>query len=394
MVLLFFRLLWFWLMLVICMVLLILMVLEFGCFLLVSMWNRVDLFVLLLLIILMMVFLGMFRDRLLISMWLLQFLVILCSLMILLFRCGLVGMQILLVLLCFWNFCDCSFLKCCRCVLDLVWWFLVFWCIYFSLVFMVLVWEVFCLVFWVRWVVLDFSQLEQLFLNGMLWLWLSLRIQLVMLLRKQWLWVIVIMVLGKLCRKCFSQVIELVFRWLVGLFSSSMLGVDSSRWYSVMWCFLLLDRCLILVFYGGRCRVLVVIFSWCFRLCLLDVCRIVFSLVCLVVRVLKLVFGLVQVVQILFSCVWVCLIWLMVFLMMLCMVVCGFSLGFCGRQLMLIFGIGWVLFLILVLMLVMICSRVDLFVLFRLSMLILVLGKNDREMFLRILCLGGMILLI
>lgn len=43
-------------------------------------------------------------------------------------------------------------------------------------------------------------------------------------------------------------------------------------------------------------------------------------------------------------------------------------------------------------MFVIICRSVDLFVLFRLSILILVFGKKFREMFLRILCLGGIIL--
>lgn len=58
------------------------------------------------------------------------------------------------------------------------------------------------------------------------------------------------------------------------------------------------------------------------------------------------------------------------------------------------FGIGVVLFLMFLLMFVMMWISVDLFELFRLSMLIFVLGKNDSEMFFRIWCLGGMILLI
>lgn len=58
---------------------------------------------------------------------------------------------------------------------------------------------------------------------------------------------------------------------------------------------------------------------------------IFFRWFCLVVSLLKLVFGLVYSVYILFRCFRVLIIFEIVFLMDLCMVCFGFSCGFCGR---------------------------------------------------------------
>lgn len=78
------------------------MVFELGCLVLVSILNKVDLFVLLGLIIFIIVFFGILNVKLLISMWLLYDFLRLFILIILLFKCLFGGMKSLLVLLCFW----------------------------------------------------------------------------------------------------------------------------------------------------------------------------------------------------------------------------------------------------------------------------------------------------
>jgi len=77
----------------------------------------------------------------------------------------------------------------------------------------------------------------------------------------------------------------------------------------------------------------------------------------------------------------------MLFLMFLCIVLVGLSLGFCLSRFIVVFGVSLVMFDDVFFLLVMICKSVDLFELFELRMLILVLGKNESEMFVSICCL-------
>lgn len=224
--------------------------------------------------------------------------------------------------------------------------------------------------------------------------WLSFRIQFVILFRKQWLWVIVMIVLGKFCRYCFSQFIDLVLRWLVGLLRSRIFGLFSSRCVKAIWWCFLFESMLMGVLLGGQCRVFIVVLMWLFSFqvfwCLS--CFIILFCCLMSLFILLLFMGFenfrLMVLQVLSRLIIFC----MFFFIILCIVLFGLSFGFCFSMLILQLLLKLILFLQFLFLFVMILSRVDLLELLRLSILILVLQKKFSQILFRIFLDGGKVL--